>query len=225
MSDWRDLSFLLHKRPFKDYFSWVWLLTKEHGVVSACIRESKKNRKGVEPLMTFGCYWCQGREQQILKLNQIELAQAPYVLSGVAAVSGLYVNELIYNTCRNTELVNIFQEYDRVLAGLMLGGQALLIALREFELILLAELGYALAFTDVLASDYDHFHYSPDMGLVGTAGSTKASFSRSHIQAIYDKAWHLPGVLSSAKRLNKMAISHLLDGKSLNCYSWFQEQA
>lgn len=223
MSEWHDLCYLIHKRPFKDYHSWVWLLTKEHGVVSACVRESKKSRKGYEPLMTFGCYWCHGRLTQVLNLNKIETYCQPYNLSGLAAVSGMYINELLYNTCKDTSLSDTFSAYARMLPGLALGGQELIIALRCFELVLLKDLGYAFAFEQALSSHYEHFHYNFGIGLIGTADVTKFSFPRQHIQAIVDGDWLLPGVLSSAKRLNRLAISYVLEGKVLQCYSWFQE--
>lgn len=223
MKDWQDHCYLLHRRPYKDYYSWIWLLTREHGVVSACIRETKKSRKGLEPLVTFAGYWCCGRESQVLKINQIELAQKAYNLSGIAAVSGLYINELIYSTCQNTELSLLFQAYGTLLEKLLSGGQQLLIALREFELLLLQDLGYEISLKTALASNYNHFQYSSDMGLIGTAAATSSSFDRDVLQAIAEKNWQFPGALSSAKRLNKTAIAHILNGKVLQCYSWFQE--
>lgn len=220
MSQWQDSCYLLHKRPFKDYYSWAILLTAEHGLTSACIREYKKQRTGVEPLITFGRYWCQGREGQILKLNKIELEAPAVQLSGLAAVSGLYINELIVNTCKGLDLAGIFPVYTSLLSKLMLGRTELLIALREFELLLLQELGYG--FDWQILDDYQYFHYQAQNGFIGTSAPTKFSFQKVHLLAISQQDWQVPGALATAKRLTKQAFELILDGKQLQTYTWFQ---
>lgn len=221
MANWQDSCFLLHKRPFKDHYSWVYLLTREHGLVTACVRERKQQKTGLNPLITFARYWCQGREQQILKLQQIELEAKAINLTGMAAISGLYVNELIYKTCKSSSAPVIFQAYAELLPELALGGEQLLIALRKFELLLLQELGYGLDFSEVGAQP--HYYYHNQSGLVATSAATKFSFSAEHLLAIANNNWSLPGVLSTARRLTKQVFVQVLDGKVLQTHAWFSE--
>lgn len=223
MSTWQDSCYLLHKRPFKDHYSWIFLLTKEHGVVSACVREAKKQKTGLESLLTFARYWCSGREGEILRLHKIELEAPAENLIGMAAISGLYINELIYNTCKNFEDIQLFQAYMKLLPRLAKGGQLLLIALREFELFLLAELGYELDFSQL--DGFAYYHYHAHTGFIGTAAATSLSFTREHLQAIARRDWLQPGVLQSARKLLKLVFAIILDGKKLQTYAWFQEPA
>lgn len=223
MSNWQDSCYLLHKRPFKDHYSWVFLLSKEHGVVSACVREAKKQKTGIEPLLTFARYWCSGRAGQILRLNKIELEAPAGALAGMAAISGLYINELIYSTCREFEAKQVFEVYTNLLPQLAQGGQTMLIALREFELFLLTELGYAIDFSEL--TNFEHYHYHAQTGLTGTAAATNLSFKREHLQAIANLDWQQPGALQAARKLLKLVLATVLDGKQLQTYAWFQEPA
>lgn len=221
MTNWQDHCYLIHKRRFKDNYSWVYLLTQEHGFVAACIREKKQQKMGSESLITFGLYWCIGRESQILNINKIEVIAPALPLQGVAALSGLYINELIYTLYKGINSKHIFDSYRILLSKLILGGKNVMIALREFELFFLSELGYELPFSQI--DDYEFYHFNPELGFVGTNQSTKFSFRRDELLAISNHEWLIPGVLSQARRLNKLAINHLLDGKQLQCYNWFME--
>ena len=224
MSEWQDLCYLIHKRPFKDNYTWVYLLTKSHGITTACMRESKRQRLGCEPLLTFGRYWCKGRLGQILKLNKIELETKAADLKGVSALSGLYMNELLYATSLGLELETIFDAYGVLLNGLLGKGSAVLIALREFELLLLDELGYSLPFDNVRGNSYNYYHYNNQMGLVGSMCATNFTFTREHLIAIQSRNWLVPGVLPAARQLTKQVFTGILDGKVLKSHSWFVEQ-
>lgn len=144
-------AYLLHARNYRDTSLLVELFTEHGERVSAIARGARSNRRGVSQrsiLQPFQPLWIElGGAGELKLLKQVESRASAVPLRKQGLFSGLYVNELLSRLLhRDDPHPDLFPEYERVLPQL-LALDRLDIALRQFELRLLEELGYGLDLT------------------------------------------------------------------------------
>ncbi len=136
-------------------------------------------------------------------------------------MSAWYLNELVLNlTTRLDPQPGLYDDYHATLAALR-GGGAIMPALRRFERQLLAHLGYGLdCDTDAHSGEplrpdaYYHFHVA--LGFVRSPArpGPGASPGRS-VLALARTSSTSRSVLDEARRMLRLALDHLLEGREL----------
>jgi len=140
-------AYVLHARPYRETSLLLECLTQEHGrlgVVARGVRgeRSRLRRAQLEPFQPLALGLLLRGE--MATLTAVEAIGAPQRLSGDAALSGLYLNELVVRlTGRQDPLRPLFDAYAQALARLA-AGESPGWSLRRFERDLLEATGYGL---------------------------------------------------------------------------------
>ncbi|MCX7115757.1 MAG: DNA repair protein RecO C-terminal domain-containing protein [Gammaproteobacteria bacterium] len=199
-----------------------WRLTlfcREKGLFTAWMKVSSQTKhRFLEPFVSL--WFVTQTRGPWIQVNRIEIDTVPTLLSGDALFAGWYLNELLIHLLGFQESESVI--YDAYVQTLDLlraverSRSALEMALRQFEWTLLQSLGYAISLTvdarslkPIEAEKY--YQCIPGEGLVeattGIAGMSCLSLSRGE--------WASPDLLKDAKRLMRVLIDHLLDGRIL----------
>lgn len=152
-------AFILHSRPYRETSVLLSLFTPELGKISASLRgirtQSKTARQKqawLQPFQPLLLSWRETAQSQHDWINphNIEPEGLAYGLKADANICGLYLNEVLYRLVQpGLGLNNLFHHYQHTLWALAQSAERELMAwhLRQFELSLLAELGYGLDLT------------------------------------------------------------------------------
>lgn len=216
-------AFILHHRPFRDTSQILDVLSRDHGKLALVARGSRGSRsrlKGIlRPFMPLDISWVQ--KADLGTLTGAEVRGAPLSLTGEALLCGYYVNELLMRFLhRHDPQPEIFGLYARTLTAL---GAAVDVAvcLRQFELELLRQVGYALnlghdAVTHEALDESRHYEYRMEQGPVGVDRSDgPLVFPGAVLAAIDGGDLERPEVLKAANRLLREVIDFHLGGKVL----------
>lgn len=225
-------AFVLHRRPYRETSFIVDFFCAELGkvaVVAKGVRNAKSDRKSL--LQPFQSLVIQSRGKSDLKsLTHVE-AEAPAMgLYGDALYCGLYVNELINRVLpAGMEVKELYECYKDTLAALSQQQPNLELALRQFELTLLQELG---VMPDLLHDAQSHqpilpnafYHWAPELGFcdtpVANANANANAFAGGELLAIA-AADFSPESLRAAKRLCRLALRPFLGDKPLKSRELF----
>lgn len=138
--------YILHQRPFRENSRLVHLLTLEYGRVDGVLRQSPP------PLYQPVLLYASGKSA-LKSLSKLEWVGAPKHIQGSALFAGFYANELLVRLAPLEEASpQLFAAYVKLLEDLQQLAVVdprryqLMLALRQFEQVLLAELGYAIRF-------------------------------------------------------------------------------
>lgn len=154
-------------------------------------------------------------------LTGAEIRGKPLSLSGDALLSGYYVNELILHLLhRHDPQPGIFDIYGQTIQTLA-ATDNVAACLRQFEIELLRQVGYALILNhesdslEALKAD-QHYEYQFELGPVPVDRSDGALvFSGTQLLAIGERRFDEPDVLRAANRLLREVINFHLGGKEL----------
>ncbi|MDH3545978.1 MAG: DNA repair protein RecO [Gammaproteobacteria bacterium] len=215
--------FILHHRPFRDSSQILDVISSDHGKLALVARGSrgaKSRLKGLlRPFMPLSLSWVQ--RSDLGTLTGAEVNGTPLRLSGDALLSGFYVNELLLHFLhRNDPQPEIFAMYGRTIRALA-ATNAIAACLRQFEIELLRQIGYALNFAHEFGSNDDlqadqHYEYRFEQGPVRVQRSEGAMvFSGAQLAAVGAQRFDEPEVLRVASRLLREVIGFHLGGKEL----------
>ena len=219
----QESAFILHHRPFRDTSQLLDVLSREHGKLALVARGSrgaKSRLRGVlRPFMPLAMSWVQ--RSDLGTLTGAELNGAPIRLTGDALLSGYYVNELLLHFLhRHDPQPEIFDTYARTIE-LLAATNEVAPCLRNFEIELLRQLGYALNLEHE-ADSHDPLHadanyeYRYEQGPVRVTKTDGALvFSGAVLTAIAEQRFSEADVLRSANRLLREVIAFHLGGKEL----------
>jgi len=218
---------VLHQRSYRETSSLVDFFTYDCGIVRAVVRSAKnKNGSLVQSFCELDLE-IRGRKE-LKSAFKIEQKQF-FLLQGKALFCGLYLNELILRLLPTFEANQvIFTAYLQVLADLH-AGKDLEPVLRNFEHLLLQELGYGFTFTrdladnEIEASAYYGFNPYKGFSKVDDVVSNEHILGQ-HLLAMNAGSWHLPEVLPSAKNIMRRAIAVHLGDKPLLSRKLFARQ-
>lgn len=225
-------AFVLHTRPYKENQQLVDLLTEHDGKVTASVYvgQSKRSiKKGlIQPFLPIKLMLkAHGNFQNIKHIDAIGKS---FTLLKNSLFSAFYINELLIRLL--TEQVPcqpLFSQYQVTLTALA-NGKAIAPQLREFEQILLAELGLSFDFTPIFEHDVNYFYYIAEHGFVPvyevSPKSTIQYFDKAHLQEIaQSNAYNCSDVTAQAaitfKLLMRQVINQLLGNKPLNSRKLF----
>ena len=247
-----QVAYILHRRDYRETSSIIELLTRDHGRIGLIARGSRGSKSRIAgSLMPFSpllVSW-QGRGE-LPYLKSVERADlVPPALHGKALYSAMYINELLmYLLHRQDVHEGLFEQYHHCLYRLADGHIEL--ALRSFEIELLAQLGFGLnveheaesAARPVADADY---LYIPEYGLIrhagtrdpgdihpdrpgaGQHGGVRVSgrcitcLQQGGVEALLDQ----PEMLRELKILMRGVLDHYLGGRKLRSRELFQSAA
>jgi len=218
-------AYVLHSRPYRETSVIVETFTRDHGRVALMARGARRPKSALrgillsfQPLLVS---W--GGRSELRTLTRAEWHGAYRPLKGQALICGFYLNELLLKlTARDDAHERLFEVYQGTLAALEAGGEPSPV-LRQFEMCLLRELGYAV----ILDRDVEYgepvarersYVYVVERGPVRTAGAPRTGVELSG-QTLLDMQ---SGVFTSAatqqqsKLLMRTLINHCLGDQVLH---------
>ncbi|MBA6327037.1 DNA repair protein RecO [Colwellia sp. MB02u-6] len=221
-------AFVLHSRPYRENQLLIDLLTEHDGKLAALSyvgHSTKSSRKAL--LQPFLPIKVTLKGQYNLKsLIRVEPIGKSFLLKKNALFSAFYINELLVKLLGdNIACEALFQQYKMSLEALVQASN-IEICLREFELMLMDELGLSFDFSLVFEHSAEGFYYLPDEGFIPAYTKLKQPcYNRWHLQAIAERDLSTPEVLNTFKALMRQVINHLLDGAPLNSRKLFSKKA
>lgn len=167
------LCYVLHRRDYRNTSLLVELFSQELGRVPAIAKGAKSSRSNLsgmlQPFRLISVKLA-GRGE-IKTLTSVENTGRDPGLGGKHLYCGFYVNELMMRLLEphdaHQQLFSIYTETLHRLAS----GEDIELSLRQFELLLLQELGYGLVLTEDVETGLEvdpdaHYRYEPDAGPV-----------------------------------------------------------
>lgn len=214
-------SYLLHARPYRDTSMIIDLWTPSHGRFAAVARgiRSGRSRQGIQRawLRPFLPLWTSWQGMGDMKtLLRLEAQGLPLPLSGDALYCGFYLNELLLRALPALDPhPDLFLHYVEAL-GALADTPGLDVPLRRFELRLLDELGYGLAFSCGPEPLDPTREYQLDAsGQFVLVPSGEPGMPGSDLLAIARDDWQSPDVQRLGKRLLRRALQPLTGDRPL----------
>ncbi|NHB58191.1 DNA repair protein RecO [Acinetobacter shaoyimingii] len=138
--------YLIHHRKYRERSHIVHLFTEEYGRMDGILRQMPPPQYQPITLQATG-------KSELKNFTKLEILNHPIFFYGDAFFSGFYLNEIILRLCPLEEpMPETFQQYHLTLNHLQhlaeqtSQNQFLKQILRQFEFVLLGELGYAIDF-------------------------------------------------------------------------------
>jgi len=212
-------AYVIHARPFRETSLLLELFTEKLGRLSAIAKGAYRSKSPTRSLLqcfNFLQVNVQG-QSELLNITQVERLELPYFLSGQAVVCGLYLNELLHVTLhRHDPHPALFQAYHYTLLKLA-KNQDPRIVLRQFEFILLEELGYGIHFSELDEACYYRYDAKNGFQILPNVQATDPfCFSGKILLTIAAQNWHVAEAITVAKRLTRLALAPLLAGKTIH---------
>ncbi len=216
-------AYILHHRPFRDSSQILDVLSRDHGKLSLVARGSrgaKSRLRGIlRPFMPLSMSWF--LKSDLGTLTGAEIQGAPLSLTGDALLSGYYVNELLLCFLhRHDPQPGIFDLYAQTVRSLA-AAQSIAPCLRQFEIELLRQIGYAPNFDHESASQqpleaHQNYEYRVEQGPVAVSKTDgPLVFSGAMLTAVGAQKFDDPDTLRAANRLMREVVSFHLGGKEL----------
>jgi DNA repair protein RecO (recombination protein O) len=225
MLEIEQTAYLLHSRPYRENQLLLDLLTQNDGKVGAITYVShgiKSNKKSLLQPFTPLNIVLKG-STNLKKLSRVEPAGKSLSLVGNHLYSAFYLNELMVRLLpEQINCISLFEQYHICLQDLMAKSPIELI-LRNFESILLDELGISLDFSVIFEQDAAHYYYLVEQGFVPVIDKPSGvTFQQKHLQAIAQHQYDNDEVRYSYKKLMRHIINQLLGNKPLNSRKLFK---
>ena len=138
--------YVLHTQPFKETSLLVELFSKQHGRIAAVAKGARRPRSAMRGMLQsfqlLDGTW--SGKNELKTLHSLDWSAGLTMLNGEALMCGFYINELLLRLLpREDAHENLFQHYEEALQKLA-NTNDIATTLRQFELQLLQELGYAV---------------------------------------------------------------------------------
>lgn len=223
-------AYILHPRSYRETSLLLEVFTHQHGrlgLIARGARRPKSPYRGLlNPFQPLRISWS-GRGD-LMTLRDAELAGSAVDLRADAVLSGFYLNELVLKFMQRSDAhPQLFALYSQSLADLGAaqneGPGKLEPVLRQFEIGMLAEAGYALN----LATDATHheplqkdrlYEFLPEQGAVAidpNMSGGRLCFEGEQLLAIGRNEFGEPGVARAARQLLRQVINVHLGDKGL----------
>lgn len=226
-------AYVLHSRPFQNTSLLVDFFTLDYGRVRAVAKGARREKSRYRSLLQLFqplLVSFSGRSE-VKTLTGLECNLAAIHLQGNRMFSGMYINELLSRLLHNQEEHrDLYRAYQEALVQLQSDAELELI-LREFELRLLAELGYAINLEeDCLTHEpimaEENYKFTPDIGFQSVTAQESLQISDeyypgAHLIALRDLNLSEPAIAKTAKRLLRIALLAHLGDKPLYSRSLF----
>ncbi|CQD38222.1 DNA repair protein RecO [Yersinia mollaretii] len=230
MDGWQR-AFVLHGRPYSETSLMLDLFTEGEGrmrVLAKGARGRRSNLKGcLQPFTPLLVRWS-GRGE-VKTLRSAEPVSLALPLSGSMLYSGLYVNELLSRVLEHqTNYSALFFDYLHCLQSLAGSDGTPEYALRQFELAILAHLGYGVDFLHCSGSGQPvsetmTYRYREEKGFIASLVIDHYSFTGRQLLALAHREFPDADTLRAAKRFTRIALKPYLGGKPLKSRELFRQ--
>jgi DNA repair protein RecO (recombination protein O) len=226
----RQPAYIVHRRAYRETSQLVDLFTRDYGRISA-VRRGARGRYGAgsaQPLQALLVSWT-GRTD-LKTLVAAERIDTGPMAQGERLYSALYINELLLRLLPpHAPFPALFERYARLIPTVLLA-EDIEVPLRQFELALLAELGYAADLTRIAATGDEpaleqYYVYQSGIGLVPAGrGDIEQAVRGDRLGEIAKGDFSDPETRRLAKRLMRERIAELLGGRPLLSRQLFQSR-
>ena len=222
--------YLIHHRKYRERSHIVHLFTQEHGRIDGILRQVPPPQYQPIQIQASG-------KSELKNFTKLEIVNQPIFFFGDAFFSGFYLNEILLRLCAlEVEMPQTYQQYTQTLNQLQqLRNQAdahqyLKQILRQFEHVLLDELGYALDFSVDANQNpiqpLQHYYFQLNEGFVPSAVASKATLIGQQILSMlsYESGGDFNAEqLQLLTKLYRQIISALLGDRPLKSRQlWIQ---
>ena len=227
-------AFILHRKPFSDNSLIIDFFTLHHGRMT-CIAKGVKQGKSrktaiLQPFIPLMINFS-GRGE-VKTLRECESVENPLNLRDVSLYSAYYINELLLRFLQKNEPhETVFASYAQLLKQLFERVDSTELLLRQFEISLLAELGYGLQ----LSCTADHaaplepdksYIYEPERGAIEISSNAaqvngKPVISGKTLLAMRQSELTEQNHITECKKLMRYLIQHLLGGYTFKSREFF----
>ncbi len=224
----RQPAFVLHRRAYRESSLLLDLLTRDFGRIGAVARGARGSGRNhglcCQPLTALLVSWS-GRGE-LKTLTAAERGGNGVEIGGERLYSALYVNEVLVRLLpQHDPHPRLFDAYAQLLAEFP-DAPDLEVPLREFELLLLKELGYGIEFDRDAASGTvlepaTHYIYLPDQGFSSAAAGAGHAYPGWVLEAIGRADFSDPLTRRHAKQLVRDAFAALLGERPLRSRELF----
>lgn len=225
----RQAAFLLHRRSYRESSLLLELLTRDCGRMAAVVRGVRGKRRAMtaifQPLLPLIVAWS-GRGE-LKTLNSAEPAGGTNVLTGERLYAALYVNELLLRLLPPQDPHPVLFDAYASLLGQLAEEQVLEPLLRRFEIVLLRELGYGLAFdrdagTGMVLEPAGAYRFDPADGFHRALVDVPEPTYPGYVLAAIGREDFSDAITRRyAKRLLRTALAELLGPRPLRSRSYF----
>lgn len=225
-------AFVLHARPWRETSLLLDVFTENYGKVALCAKgvRGKKSpkRSFLQPLSPLSICWIGRGDLQTL--TSVESAGAAIKLTANSLYSAFYINELMVRLLhRHDPHPELFHHYHKTIECLS-EVKYLEQTLREFEMFLLATIGYGLTLEHDIDGEalVDSKIYLLNVdGLFQIAentsiGNQTRQFLGANLTSIVAGDWQHQDILKDAKRLLRLSLQPLLGDKPLQSRKLFR---
>ncbi|MDM1303470.1 DNA repair protein RecO C-terminal domain-containing protein [Acinetobacter indicus] len=222
--------YLIHHRKYRERSHIVHLFTQEYGRIDGILRQTPPPQYQPISLQASG-------KSELKNFTKLEIINQPVFFFGDAFFSGFYLNEILLRLCPlEVEMPETFLQYATTLQQLQQlsshpqPNSFLRQILRQFEHVLLQELGYAIDF-EVDANQQpigatQQYQFLLNEGFMPTAQASRSGLSGAQILSMRD---HEKGRDFNSKQLQLLSklyrqmISSLLGDRPLKSRQlWIQ---
>lgn len=218
-------AFVLHTYPYRETSAIVEALSAVHGRVAMVARGARRARselRGVlQAFQPLTLSWAGAGE--LKTLVRAEWRGGLPLVGGSALLCGFYLNELLLKLLpREDPHPQLFAEYESALARLADGAEQASV-LRQFEVKLLAELGYALPLTHEAdtgrpVDPAERYYYAFDRGprvTVAEPGRRYPQVRGATLLALARHDYSAPEAAAEAKRLMRDVLDYYLEQRTI----------
>jgi DNA repair protein RecO (recombination protein O) len=218
-------AFVLHTYAYRETSVIVEALTAAYGrvaLVARGVRRPRSELRGVlQAFQPLTLSWAGGGE--LKTLIKADWCGGLPLVGGSALLCGFYLNELLLKLLpREDPHPLLYRAYDATLARLAAGAEQAPV-LRQFELKLLAELGYALPLTHEAdtgrpVDPAERYYYAFDRGpRIGVAepGRRYPQVRGTTLLALAQQDFRAPEATAEAKRLMREVLDHYLERRTI----------
>ena len=222
--------YLIHHRKYREKSHIVHLFTQEYGRVDGILRQTPPPQYQPIRLQATG-------KSELKNFTKLEILNQPVFFHGDAFFAGFYLNEIVLRLCPLEEAMpQTFEQYQLTLLQLQQLAshkQASLFLrqiLRQFEHVLLVELGYAIDFsTDASQRDIQvnqHYQFQLNDGFLPVSRASRSTLEGALItsmQSYEDGQDFSHEQLQLLGKLYRQMISSLLGDRPLKSRQlWIQ---
>jgi DNA repair protein RecO (recombination protein O) len=218
-------AFVLHTYAYRETSVIVEALTAGYGrvaLVARGVRRPRSELRGVlQAFQPLALSWSGGGE--LKTLIKADWCGGLPLVGGSALLCGFYLNELLLKLLpREDPHPQLYRAYDATLARLAAGAEQAPV-LRQFELKLLAELGYALPLTHEAdtgrpVDPAERYYYAFDRGpriSVAEPGRHYPQVRGTTLLALAQQDFTAPEATAEAKRLMREVLDHYLEQRTI----------
>lgn len=223
--------FVLHSRPYRESSLLLDVFTLDFGRLRLLAKGARKSKRGLhsllQPFVQLRLSWAGKGDLPVLTAAE-SIGGTSIKLSGPKLFCGFYVNELLLNFLPSRDPhPEVFDLYRNTLDQLA-ADDGMERILRLFEVSLLGEMGYGMAFDREATSGQPidpakRYVYRIEEGPVENDERAADSVGGATLLALDRKTLNDPDELQEAKHLMRRVINYYLNGKPLKSRDFFKQ--